>query len=328
MRPLLEIQDLTTTLAATGATILDRVSFTLRSGEVLGVVGESGSGKSMLALTIMGLLPRALHRSGGRILLEGEDLADRPAADWREKRGRDLAMIFQEPMSALNPVMRIGAQVEEVLVRRRGMAAGEARKEVLRLFQRVEIPSAEQRLSSYPHELSGGMRQRVMIAMALAARPKLLIADEPTTALDVTIQAQILDLMRGLRGDSGLAMLLITHDLGVIAEIADRVLVLYAGRVAEIAPVDQLFDAPAHPYTKALLASIPRTSGPRDRLVSIEGVVPGAGALSDACRFAPRCAFARDLCTSRAPAVRPLASEHAVACHAAFAYEAALESVA
>ncbi len=328
MRPLLEIQDLTTTLAATGATILDRVSFTLRPGEVLGVVGESGSGKSMLALAIMGLLPRALHRSGGRILLEGEDLADRPAADWREKRGRDLAMIFQEPMSALNPVMRIGAQVEEVLVRRRGMAAGEARKEVLRLFQRVEIPSAEQRLSSYPHELSGGMRQRVMIAMALAARPKLLIADEPTTALDVTIQAQILDLMRGLRGDSGLAMLLITHDLGVIAEIADRVLVLYAGRVAEIAPVDQLFDAPAHPYTKALLASIPKTSGPRDRLVSIEGVVPGAGALSDACRFAPRCAFARDLCTSRAPAVRPLASEHAVACHAAFAYEAALESVA
>jgi peptide/nickel transport system ATP-binding protein len=328
MRPLLEIQDLTTTLAATGATILDRVSFTLRPGEVLGVVGESGSGKSMLALAIMGLLPRALHRSGGRILLEGEDLADRPAADWREKRGRDLAMIFQEPMSALNPVMRIGAQVEEVLVRRRGMAAGEARKEVLRLFQRVEIPPAEQRLSSYPHELSGGMRQRVMIAMALAARPKLLIADEPTTALDVTIQAQILDLMRGLRGDSGLAMLLITHDLGVIAEIADRVLVLYAGRVAEIAPVDQLFDAPAHPYTKALLASIPKTSGPRDRLVSIEGVVPGAGALSDACRFAPRCAFARDLCTSRAPAVRPLASEHAVACHAAFAYEAALESVA
>jgi peptide/nickel transport system ATP-binding protein len=328
MRPLLEIQDLTTTLAATGATILDRVSFTLRPGEVLGVVGESGSGKSMLALAIMGLLPRALHRSGGRILLEGEDLADRPAADWREKRGRDLAMIFQEPMSALNPVMRIGAQVEEVLVRRRGMAAGEARKEVLRLFQRVEIPPAEQRLSSYPHELSGGMRQRVMIAMALAARPKLLIADEPTTALDVTIQAQILDLMRGLRGDSGLAMLLITQDLGVIAEIADRVLVLYAGRVAEIAPVDQLFDAPAHPYTKALLASIPKTSGPRDRLVSIEGVVPGAGALSDACRFAPRCAFARDLCTSRAPAVRPLASEHAVACHAAFAYEAALESVA
>ncbi len=329
MRPLLEVENLTTTLAGTGATILDRVSFTLREGEVLGVVGESGSGKSMLALTIMGLLPRALRRAAGRIALDGEDLAALSLAKWRARRGRDLAMIFQEPMTALNPVMTVGRQVEEVLTRRRGLSRREARAEAIRLFERVEIPSPEQRLAAYSYELSGGLRQRVMIATALAARPKLLIADEPTTALDVTIQGQILDLMRDLQRESGLSMLLITHDLGVIAEIADRVLVLYAGRVAELAPVRQLFDAPVHPYTKALLASIPKTSGPRSRLVSIDGTVPSVGSMADACRFAPRCPLARPICTARAPAVLPVGPEHAAACHAAFPYDApALEEVA
>jgi peptide/nickel transport system ATP-binding protein len=312
--PILAVQGLTTSLGGGEIRILDDVSFSLRPGQVLGVVGESGSGKSLLALAIMGLLPRAIRRTAGRILLDGEDLAALSPQAWRERRGRDLAMIFQEPLTALNPVMPVGRQVEEVLTRRRGMRAGEARREAIRLFQRVEIPAAEARLGSYPHELSGGMRQRVVIAIALAARPKLLIADEPTTALDVTIQAQILDLLRDLQREQGLSMLLITHDLGVIAEAADQVLVLYAGRVAEIAPVRRLFDAPAHPYTRALLASIPKTSGPRGRLASIEGAVPGVADLKPGCRFADRCPLRRDVCTAGAPPSYPIAPDHWAAC--------------
>jgi peptide/nickel transport system ATP-binding protein len=228
-RPILKIEGLTTALAGGAITILENVSFDLRPGEVLGVVGESGSGKSMLALSVMGLLPKAVRRTAGRIILDGEDLAGLPPERWRETRGSDLAMIFQEPMTALNPVMRVGSQVAEVL-RRRGMPAGKAGQEAIDLFRKVEIPSPEQRVRAYPHELSGGMRQRVMIAIALAANPKVLVADEPTTALDVTVQAQILDLLRKLQKERGLSLLFITHDLGVIAEIADRVLVLYAGR--------------------------------------------------------------------------------------------------
>jgi peptide/nickel transport system ATP-binding protein len=313
-RPLLEVQGLSTGLGSGRIPILDDISFALRPGEVLGVVGESGSGKSMLALSIMGLLPRAIRRTAGRIVLEGEDLAALGPRAWRAKRGRDLAMIFQEPLTALNPVMPVGMQVTEVLTRRRGLRGSEARREAIRLFERVEIPSAEARLASYPHEMSGGMRQRVVIATALAAQPKLLVADEPTTALDVTIQAQILDLLRDLQREQGLSMLLITHDLGVIAEAADQVLVLYAGRVAEIAPVRRLFDAPVHPYTRALLASIPKTSGPRGRLVSIEGSVPGAGELGSACRFADRCAARQDACTTGVPPMHRVAEEHWVAC--------------
>ncbi len=281
---------------------------------MLGIVGESGSGKSLLALTIMGLLPRAFERTAGRIRLEGEDLAALTPQAWRSKRGRNIAMIFQEPLTALNPVMSVGAQVEEVLTRRRGLLRREARREAMRLFERVEIPAAEQRLDSYPHELSGGMRQRVVIAMALAAEPRLLIADEPTTALDVTIQAQILDLLHDLQRESGLSMLLITHDLGVIAESADQVLVLYAGRVAEIAPVRQLFDAPAHPYTRALLAAIPKTSGPRGRLASIGGVVPGVADLRPGCRFADRCPLRHDVCTAGTPPIHRISEDHWVAC--------------
>jgi oligopeptide/dipeptide ABC transporter ATP-binding protein len=312
--PILEVQGLSTALGGGRIRILDDISFALRPGQVLGVVGESGSGKSMLALAIMGLLPRAIRQTAGRILLEGEDLAALSPKAWRAKRGRDLAMIFQEPLTALNPVMPVGAQVTEVLTRRRGFRGADARREAVRLFQRVEIPYAASRVDSYPHEMSGGMRQRVVIAMALAAQPKLLVADEPTTALDVTIQAQILDLLRGLQCEQGLSMLLITHDLGVIAEAADQVLVLYAGRVAEIAPVRRLFDAPVHPYTRALLASIPKTSGPRGRLASIEGIVPGAAELASGCRFADRCSARRDVCVTGAPPLHRVAEDHWAAC--------------
>ena len=327
-RPILEVQGLSTTLIGGRVALLDDISFALRPGQVLGVVGESGSGKSMLALAVMGLLPRAVRRTAGRILLEGEDLAALDAKAWRARRGRDLAMIFQEPLTALNPVMTVGAQVTEVLTRRRGLRAAEARREAARLFERVEIPAAAARLGAYPHEMSGGMRQRVVIAMALAARPRLLIADEPTTALDVTIQAQILDLLRGLRREEGLSMLLITHDLGVIAEAADQVLVLYGGRVAELAPVRRLFDAPRHPYTQALLASIPKTDGPRGRLASIDGTVPGAGDLGSACRFADRCPARREICTVLAPPMVGIAEDHRVACFEPADYRAPVAEAA
>ena len=217
---------------------------------MLGIVGESGSGKSVLALSIMGLLPPALSMTARRIALLGDELAGQPREAWRAQRGRDMAMIFQEPMTSLNPVMRVGAQIERgAALARPHVPAAAARRRALELLEQVEIPSPRSRLHAYPHELSGGMRQRVMIAIALAANPKLLIADEPTTALDVTVQAQILDLLRGLQRQTGLSLILITHDLGMIAEITDRVMVLYAGRVAEVAPVRTIFDAPAHPYT-------------------------------------------------------------------------------
>src|SRR5580700_9806169 len=265
--------------------ILADVGLTVSPGEVLGIVGESGSGKSMLALSIMGLLPPALAMSARRIALLGNELTGQPREAWRAHRGRDMAMIFQEPMTSLNPVMRVGTQIEEVLRWRGGMRGGAARRRALELLEQVEIPSPRSRLNAYPHELSGGMRQRVMIAIALAASPRLLIADEPSTALDVTVQAQILDLLRGLQRQTGLSLMLITHDLGVIAEIADRVMVLYAGRIAEMAPVRSIFDAPAHPYTEALLGSVPDVAGRPHRLTTIPGSVPGALTMPPGCRF-------------------------------------------
>ena len=295
-------------------TILEDVGLTVSPGEVLGIVGESGSGKSMLALSIMGLLPPALAMSASRMSLLGHELAGEPREAWRAHRGRDMAMIFQEPMTSLNPVMRVGTQIEEVLRWRGGMRGGAARRRALELLEQVEIPSPRSRLGAYPHELSGGMRQRVMIAIALAANPRLLIADEPSTALDVTVQAQLLDLLRGLRRDAGLSLILITHDLGVIAEIADRVMVLYAGRVAETAPVRTLFDAPAHPYTQVLLASIPDITIRRPRLTTIPGTVPAAGNMPQGCRFAPRCSYRHVLCERAPPALRPLSAEHEAAC--------------
>ena len=295
-------------------TILEDVGLTVSPGEVLGIVGESGSGKSMLAVSIMGLLPPALAMSASRMSLLGHELAGEPREAWRTHRGRDVAMIFQEPMTSLNPVMRVGTQIEEVLRWRGGMRGGAARRRALELLEQVEIPSPRSRLGAYPHELSGGMRQRVMIAIALAANPRLLIADEPSTALDVTVQAQLLDLLRGLRRDAGLSLILITHDLGVIAEIADRVMVLYAGRVAETAPVRTLFDAPAHPYTQVLLASIPDITIRRPRLATIPGTVPAAGNMPQGCRFAPRCSYRHVLCERAPPALRPLSAEHEAAC--------------
>lgn len=320
-KPILEVRGLTTALAGTKATILENVSFSLQPGEVLGIVGESGSGKSMLALAMMGLLPKAVRTSAGCIILDGEDLTTLPPDEWREKRGRDLAMIFQEPMTALNPVMRVGNQVEEVLRRRRGMTKVQAQREAANLFRQVEIPSPDERLKAYPHELSGGMRQRVMIATALAADSRLLIADEPTTALDVTVQAQILDLLRKLQKERGLSLLFITHDLGVIAEIADRVLVLYAGRVAEVAPVRQIFDSPQHPYTRALLASIPEIDGPRGRLVTIDGSVPSVGAMPEGCRYAPRCPHRRDVCDAAPPPLGRIGEDQYVACLKPFGFD-------
>ncbi len=312
----LAVDGLTVRLAAhpDQATILDDVSFTVAQSEVLGIVGESGSGKSMLALSVMGLLPPALSMTARTIALLGNELLGQPREVWRAHRGRDMAMIFQEPMTSLNPVMRVGAQIEEVLRWRGRLRGTEARKRVLELLEQVEIASPRSRLNAYPHELSGGMRQRVMIAIALAANAKLLIADEPTTALDVTVQAQILDLLRGLRREFGLSLILITHDLGVIAEIADRVMVLYAGRVAEIAPVRTIFDAPAHPYTQVLLAAIPDINERRPRLATISGTVPNAATMPPGCRFAPRCSWRQEVCEQAPPPVRALSPDHAAAC--------------
>lgn len=313
--PLLVVDGLTTELRRTAATILEGVSFAIAEGETVAVVGESGSGKSMLALAVMGLLPRPIRRTAGSILLGGTDLAALSPGEMRARRGRDLAMIFQEPLSALNPVMRVGRQIVEVLTRRRGLDSHAARAEAIRLLGRVGIARPAERFRAYPHELSGGMRQRVMIAAALAAQPRLLIADEPTTALDVTVQAQILDLLRDLKRDRGLALMLITHDLGVVAELADRVVVLYAGRVAEIAPATTLFDAARHPYSQALLAARPRLHGPRGALVPIEGSVPTAGAMPAGCRFRPRCPKAMEACASPPPLLAT-GPGHLVACWA------------
>jgi peptide/nickel transport system ATP-binding protein len=320
MADVLAVERLTVRLAAypDRSSILDDVGFTVAEGEVLGIVGESGSGKSVLALSVMGLLPPALTIQARRICVLGDELAGRPREAWRAHRGRNMAMIFQEPMTSLNPVMRIGAQIIEVLRWRGGLGRSEARRRALELLELVEIPSPRSRLDAFAHELSGGMRQRVMIAIALAASPKLLIADEPSTALDVTVQAQILDLLRSLQRQSGLAMILITHDLGVIAEIADRVMVLYAGRVAETAPVRTIFDAPAHPYTQVLLGSIPDIAAQRARLATIPGSVPDALNMPPGCRFAPRCQYCQPPCEPAPPALRPLATDHDVACLRAF----------
>ena len=310
------------------APLLHDISFAVQPGEVLGIVGESGSGKSLLALAVMGLLPPALTLSARRIRLLGDELTGRPREAWRAHRGRDMAMIFQEPMTSLNPVMRVGAQIAEVLRWRGRLGADAARRRTLELMEQVEIPSPRQRLAAYPHELSGGMRQRVMIAIALAADPKLLIADEPTTALDVTVQAQILGLLRRLQRETGLALILITHDFGVIAEIAERVMVLYAGRIAETAPVRTIFDEAAHPYTELLLAAIPDTVGRRHRLATIPGMVPGALDMPAGCRFAPRCPHRREVCEAAPPPVAALAPGHEVGCLRPFGYPAPTTGIA
>jgi oligopeptide/dipeptide ABC transporter ATP-binding protein len=297
-----------------GTRVLEDVSFEIEEGEVLGIVGESGSGKSVTALAVMGLLPEPGRVASGGIRFEERELVGLPEREMARLRGARIAMVFQEPMTSLNPVFTVGDQIAEVLRRHRGLGRRAALREASGLLSLVEIPSAERNLAKYPHELSGGQRQRVMIAIALACRPRLLIADEPTTALDATVQAGILDLLRGLRRELGMAVLLITHDLGVVSDFADRVAVMYAGRVVETGPAETLFRAPAHPYTEALLAAIPRLSGPIGELPAIPGAVPPPFALPPGCRFAPRCAYARTPCREAPPPLFRLGGGQAAAC--------------
>jgi oligopeptide/dipeptide ABC transporter ATP-binding protein len=316
--PLLEVRDLTVRFGRgeRAVTALERVSFSIAPGEVLGLVGESGCGKSLTVLAILGLVPSPPGWiAGGQVVFEGRDLTTLPERDLEALRGERIAMIFQEPMSALNPVFTVGEQIAEVLRVHRRIGRAAARAEAVRLLARVGIPDPARRAANYPHELSGGMRQRAMIAIALACRPRLLIADEPTTALDVTIQAQILALLAELQRETGMAVLLITHDLGVVAQFARRVCVMYAGRIVEEAPTATLFAAPAHPYTEALLRSIPATAEEdAPRLPAIPGTVPPLSALPPGCRFHPRCAHARAACATALPEPLPVGPDHAAAC--------------
>jgi peptide/nickel transport system ATP-binding protein len=286
---------------------VDGVSFEVREGETVGLVGESGSGKSVTSLAVMGLLPRRGVRVRGEVRFDGDDLLTLPRERMRDLRGRELAMVFQDPMTSLNPVVPIGVQVTEVLERHRGMNGEEARAEAETLLQRVGIPDPRRRLREYPHQLSGGMRQRALIAMALACRPRLLIADEPTTALDVTIQAQILELLKELVTQSGTALVLITHDLGVVAGLCDTVHVMYSGRIVESAPRRPLFARPRHPYTGGLLASVPRLDAPRGTpLHPIAGSPTDLLPWSEGCAFVPRCGNRIDPCTGEAPPLAPV----------------------
>ncbi|HVL70276.1 MAG TPA: ABC transporter ATP-binding protein [Beijerinckiaceae bacterium] len=296
---------------------VDGVSFDVAPGETLGIVGESGCGKSVTALSVMRLLPERLARTvGGTAVFEGENLFDLDEAAMRRIRGNRIAMIFQEPMTSLNPVLTIGHQIAESVRIHQGASPAEARARAVEMLNLVRIPDAARRLADYPHQFSGGMRQRVMIAMALACNPKLLVADEPTTALDVTIQAQILHLMLELKERTGAAVILITHDLGVVAETCQRVIVMYAGRKIEEAPILELFDRPAHPYTRGLMASIPRFRGAgKRRLAEIPGIVPSLREPIAGCAFAPRCPYAAERCRLEAPPLRPVGEGHAAACH-------------
>jgi len=316
---LLDVQDLAVEFdtEAGRARAVDGVSFSVRAGQTLGIVGESGCGKSVTALSILRLLPQPMGRIvGGRILFRGQDLVAADQETLHKVRTGQIGMIFQEPMTALNPVHRIGKQLSEAIMLHRQVSARTALEQSVELLSRVGIPSPEVRVGEFPHQLSGGMRQRVVIAMALACRPALVIADEPTTALDVTIQAQILELMKALQDEMGMSIILITHDLGVIAETCEDVLVMYAGRIAEVGSVEDIFHRPTHPYTRGLLESIPRLEYPRkSRLRTIEGMVPALMDLPAGCRFNNRCPHRSERCTLEAPALEAVAGGHRVSCH-------------
>jgi len=315
--PLLQVEDLVTTFQTQEGTVraVDGVSFRVGKGETVALVGESGCGKSVSALSVMRLVQGPAGRiASGRVLLDGVDLASLPEAEMRKVRGARIAMIFQEPMTSLNPVLTIGFQVAEAVQLHRGLSRNDAWTEAVKMLDLVEIADPAERARSYPHQLSGGMRQRVMIAMALSCGPELLIADEPTTALDVTIQAQILELLDGLRARLGMALLLITHDLGVVAERAERVLVMYAGRVVEEGPVAQVFGDPRHPYTQGLLRSVPRLGRPRSKLDTIPGTVPRLNELPSGCRFRNRCDQAEPSCATLDPVLEKFAGDRAAAC--------------
>ena len=315
--PLLEVEGLVTSFPANGgrAAVVDDVSLHVDAGEVLALVGESGCGKSMTALSILRLVPRPGRVEAGRVALAGRDVLSLSVADMRSVRGAEAAMIFQEPMTSLNPVQSAGAQVVEAIQLHERVSNAAARALTVELFERVGIPDADARFDAYPHQLSGGLKQRVMIAMALSMQPKLLIADEPTTALDVTIQAQILDLMREVRDQFDMGILLITHDLGVVNELSDRIAVMYAGRVAEEGTREQVLGAPRHPYTRGLLASIPSRARPGEPLAEIAGVVPSADAWPPGCRFAARCELALDRCRQEPPEATALEGRHRAFCH-------------
>lgn len=318
--PLLSVQDLQVEFSTSAGVVraLDGVSFDVGPGETVAVLGESGSGKSVTAQAIMALLPQpAGSIVGGRILFGGRDLAAEPVSKVRELCATEIAMIFQDPLSSLNPVYRVGWQIAELFRRRRGTPKQEAWAKSLELLKRVGIPDAETRIRDYPHQFSGGQRQRIMIAMAIALEPKLLIGDEPTTALDVTVQQQVMNLLADLQAESGMGMILISHDLGVVAEVADRAAIMYAGGIIETGGIRQVYDHPAHPYTRGLLDSIPSTTS-GERLKPIVGSPPNLLALPTGCSFHPRCPFATELCRTTSPALRQpegWSAGHLAACH-------------
>jgi oligopeptide/dipeptide ABC transporter ATP-binding protein len=321
--PILEVDNLQTHFFTAGGVVraVDGVSYAVRAGEILGVVGESGCGKSVTALSILRLVANPPGRIvGGAVRFEGKNLLDLSEREMEGIRGNEISMIFQEPMTSLNPLLTVGRQIAEAIALHRGLSQREALGEAVEMLRRVHIPEAEARAQAYPHQLSGGMRQRVMIAMALSCNPKVLIADEPTTALDVTIQAQILDLMRELQATYGTAIVLITHDMGVVAENADRVVVMYAGRKVEEASAEALFGNPGHPYTRGLLGSIPNldaaalAANDRPRLTEIKGMVPSLLNLPTGCSFAPRCVYATDQCRAAFPPLAEHRPGHWIAC--------------
>jgi oligopeptide/dipeptide ABC transporter ATP-binding protein len=314
---LLEVDDLRVEFRTRDgvAKVINGVSYHLDPGETLAVLGESGSGKSVTAQAIMGILDSPPgYVTGGRILYQGQDLLAMPERRRREVRGREIAIIFQDALSALNPVFTVGYQIAETLRHREGMSRADATRRAVELMDLVRIPGAKDRVREYPHQFSGGMRQRVMIAMALAQNPKVLIADEPTTALDVTVQAQIMDLLADLRRDLDMAMILITHDLGVVADVADRIAVMYAGRIVEHADVRSLYAAPAHPYTRGLLGSVPRLTDRGTELATIKGLPPNLTRIPAGCPFHPRCPYARQACADTAPPLVDLGGRDS-ACH-------------
>ena len=314
--PILEVRDLRTSFHTSEGEgrAVDGVSFHLDRGETLGLVGESGCGKSVTALSILGLVAPPGRIGGGQILLSGRDLLTLPEKDMRQVRGDEVAMVFQEPMSSLNPVLTCGRQIEEAVRLHQGGSRQEAKARAIEMMHLVGIPAPEQRVDDYPHQLSGGMRQRVMIAIALSCSPDVLIADEPTTALDVTIQAQILELLEKLQAEFHMAILLITHDLGVVAEVADRVAVMYAGQIVETATTKDLFASPRHPYTRGLLRSIPHLDGRQERLEVIPGRVPEATSLPFGCRFHPRCSLAESACEATDQSLEECGADHEVRC--------------
>ena len=319
--PLLSVENLQTHFRTPDGVnrAVDGVSFHVNAGETVAIVGESGCGKSVTSMSILRLIPEPPGKIAGAIKFEGRDLLKLSDKEMRKIRGNSISMIFQEPMTSLNPVLTVGRQIGETLRLHQGMSAADAEKKAIEMLELVGIPEPARRVREYPHQLSGGMRQRVMIAIALACNPKLLIADEPTTALDVTIQAQILDLMRDLKRRVGAAIVLITHDLGVVAEVAERVVVMYAGRKVEEAPVRELFASPRHPYTRGLLGSVPKLgsslTGHTERLAEIPGLVPSLKNKIQGCVFAGRCSEATDLCRAVAPALEMKGVNHMAACH-------------